>query len=213
MISYLLAPQFNLLLLEISPFLLVNEDEIEEIPTLKPVVDVGVRRGQVGAGQIEPNRNALSLDRCPVHDFELVEILRLRDCVLPTAYNLLPDYAKFHVLDLDPHEVEEHLPQNAVLEVEFAVVELELNMEALFDAHLHLNRPVLVRLRANVGYNELFLLGNPVIITVDNDVDVVPEPDDYSVVRFELLFHAVELEVVLHVVSQRARWLQVPDDL
>ena len=73
---------------------------------MKPIVYVRVCWRQVGAGKIEPNRNAFSLDRRTVHDFELIEILSLSDGILARAHNFLPYYGQLHVLDLDSYQVE-----------------------------------------------------------------------------------------------------------
>jgi len=117
------------------------------------------------------------------------------------------------VFDLNSDEVEEDLAENAVLEVELAAVELELNVEALFDAHLHLDRSVLVWLGARVGHYELFFLRYAVVIAVDHHVDVVPKTDYDPVVAFKLFLDPVELEVILDIVSKGPRRLKVSDDL
>ena len=180
---------------------------------METVVYVCVRGCQVCAGQVEANRNALTLDGRAVHDFELVEVFCLGDCILAVAHNFLLDYAQLHVLDLNAHQVEEDLAQDTVFEVELAKVEFKLDVQALLDAHLHLDRPVLIWLRARVSHYELLFLGYPVVVSVDYHVDVVPQPYHDSIVAFILLFNPVELEVVLYIVCQGPRWLKVSDYL
>ena len=51
--------------------------------------------------------------------------------------------------------------------------EFELNVQALLNAHFHLNRVVLLRLRPYVLHNELFFLCDPVVVAIDDDVDEV----------------------------------------
>ena len=84
--------------------------------------------------------------------------------------------------------------------MELALVEFELDMQTFFNADLHLDRLVHFGLLTRVAYDEFFLLRNPIIRPIDNDEDVVPQLDDDSVIALELLFHAIELEVVRHVV-------------
>lgn len=95
--------------------------------------------------------------------------------------------------------------------MELRAIELELNMQTLFDAHLHLDRSVLIRFSAGVGHNELFFLRYLVIITVDHHVYEVPKADYYAVVAFKLFFNSIELEVILHIVSETSGWLKISD--
>ena len=99
--SYLFAPQRYLLLLEVSSLFLVDEHQVQEVATLKPIVHFLVCRCQVRARKIEPNWNAFALNRSTIHYLKLVQILGLRDRILPTAHNLLLYYAQLHVLDLN----------------------------------------------------------------------------------------------------------------
>ena len=59
-------------------------------------------------------------------------------------------------------------------------------------------------------HQELLLLRDFVVVAVDHHVYEVPQPDHDSVVALELLLHAVELKVILHVVAQGHRRLEVP---
>jgi len=56
------------------------------------------------------------------------------------------DDAEFHVLDFNSHQIEKDLAENAVFQMEFAEIEFEFNVQTLFDAHLHFDWPILVRL-------------------------------------------------------------------
>ena len=97
--------------------------------------------------------------------------------------------------------------------MEGLLCELEFDVEALFNADLHLNRRVLARLLAHVLHDELFLLRDAIIVAIDDDVDEVAQPHHDAVVGFELLFNAIEREVVRHVVSERTGRLQVSHEL
>ena len=97
--------------------------------------------------------------------------------------------------------------------MELREVELEFDVEAFFDAHLHLDWSILVWLRPRIGHDELFFLRYPVVIPVDHHVNVVTKSHHYSVVAFKLLLHSIELKVVLHVVSQGSGGFEITHDL
>jgi hypothetical protein len=137
--SHLFAPEENLLLLEVPSFLFIDQYEVEEVPALKPVVHVFVGRRQVCTRQIKTNRDTLAFDRSSIHYFKLVEIFGLGDRILSAAHYLLLDNTEFHMFDLDAHQVEKYFAENAVLEVEFALVEFKLDVKALFNSNFHLN--------------------------------------------------------------------------
>lgn len=117
------------------------------------------------------------------------------------------------MLDLDANQIEVDLAEYAILQVELARIEFELDVEALFNADLHLDRLVDLGLLASVAYNEFLFLGDPIIRPVDNDGDVVAKLDDDAIVAFKLLLDTVELEIVRHIVSEGAGWLQVSHNL
>ena len=60
--------------------------------------------------------------------------------------------------------------------------EFELYVQALFNANLHLNWVVFFRLRPYVLHDELLLLCNPVVVTIDDYVDIVAESDHDAIV-------------------------------
>lgn len=97
--------------------------------------------------------------------------------------------------------------------MELAEVELELDVQTLFDAHFHLDRSVGVGLGPNVRYDKVFFFRYAVVVAVNHHVDVIPKLHHDSIIALELLLHSVELEIVLNVVRQRAWWLEVAHDL
>jgi hypothetical protein len=58
--------------------------------------------------------------------------------------------------------------------MELAVIELEFDVEAFFDAHLHFDGSVGIGFGAHVRHNEFLLLSYPIVISIDNHIDVVP---------------------------------------
>lgn len=184
------------MLLEISSLLLVDEHQVQEVAALESVVYVWVCGREVRTREVEPNGNALSLDRRSVHNLELIEVLGLGNCSLTGAHDLFSYYTELHVLDFDSHQVEVDLAENAVLEVEFTLVEFELDVQTLLYADLHFDWLVRLRLLSLIADNKLLLLGDFIIVPVDDHVDVVPQPYHDAVVGLKLLLDSVELEIV-----------------
>ena len=87
--------------------------------------------------------------------------------------------------------------------MELALIEFELNVEAFFDADLHLNGLVHLWLLACIAHDEFLFLGDSIIRPIDDHEYVVAQLDHNAVVALELLLHAVELKVVRDVVSER----------
>ena len=94
------------------------------------------------------------------------------------------------------------------------LVELKLDVKAFFNANLHLDGLMLLHfLMDEVLYNELLFLRDTIVLPVDADVDVVADAHVDSMVRLELLLDSIEREIVCHVVGQRARRLQISNQL
>ena len=60
----------NLLLLKISPVLLINQNQIQIIPSRKLLVDIPERRREFESSQKQSDRDRLSSNRSAVHDFK-----------------------------------------------------------------------------------------------------------------------------------------------
>ena len=171
--SHLFPPQFNLLLLEISPFLFVDQHKIYEISALETVVYIWICWRQISARKIKSNRDAFTFDGGSVHYFKLIEIFSLCHRVLTATDDLLSYYTELHMLNFDPNQIEKDLAQDAILEMIFVLAKFEFNVEAFLDAHLHLDWPIGVRLLSDVGDKELFFLGYPIVVPVDYYINVV----------------------------------------
>lgn len=85
--------------------------------------------------------------------------------------------------------------------MKFAKVKFELDMQALLDAYFHFDRSILIWFCSSIRYYEFFLLCYAVVVSIDNNVDVVPKSDHNTVVAFKLLFYSVKLKIVLHIVT------------
>ena len=117
------------------------------------------------------------------------------------------------MLDFDPDKVEVHFAQNTILQVKLGMIELEFNVKALLDAHLHLDWPVGVWLCADVGHNEFLLLRYAIVITVDHHVNVISQVYHYAIVGLKLLLNSVELKIIRDIVGQSSWRLQISHDL
>ena len=89
--------------------------------------------------------------------------------------------------------------------MEFTTIKFEFNMKALFNAYFHLDWSIAIRFSTKIRYNEFFFFRYPIIISIYDNIDVIPESNDYSIIRFKLLFNPVELEIVRNIIRQRTR--------
>ena len=126
--SYFFSPEFYFLLLEVPPFFFVDEDQIQEISTLEPIVDILVSWSQICACKIKSDWNTFSLDRCAIHYFKFIEVFSFSDRILSTTHNFFSYYAKLHMFNFDSHQVEKDLTQNAIFKMKFATIKLKFNM-------------------------------------------------------------------------------------
>ena len=117
------------------------------------------------------------------------------------------------MFNFDSHEIKKDFSKDAVFEVKFAEVEFEFNMQTFFDAHFHLDWPVVVWFRADIANHKFFFLRDFVVVAIYHHVYEIPQLHNYPVVALELFLHSVELEVVLHVFSQSTWSLQVTHNL
>ena len=93
-----LAPQHDLLLLEVASLLLVHEHQVQVVLARELLLDVAHRRRQVVGAQEQPNRDGLALDWRAVHDLVLADRLSLALAVV--AHDLALDDRQLHVLHL-----------------------------------------------------------------------------------------------------------------
>ena len=102
------------------------------------------------------------------------------------------------MFDLNPDQVKEHLAKYAVLKCVDRPGELELDVQAVFDTHFHLDGLVGLRGFSHWVENyEFFLFGDLVVTAIDHYVDVVTKTHNNSIVGLELLFHPIERETIL----------------
>ena len=150
----------DFLLLKVTPVFLVDEDEVEVVAGAKLFVHVPEGGGEFKAAEEEADGDGLAADGGAVHDFKLGDGLALVVLVGRGAGGFAADDGELHVLDLDADEEKVDLADNHVLEVVLGLVVLKLNVQTVFDAHLHLDGVVRVRRHAVAVYPQIALLGH-----------------------------------------------------
>ena len=180
---------------------------------MESIVHILVRWSQVCACKIKSDWNAFSLDRCAIHYFKFIEILSFSDRILSTSHNFFSYYAQLHMFNFDSHQVEKDLTQNAIFQMKFATIKLKLNMKAFFDTDFHFNWSIVIWLSWDIRNDKFLFLCNPVIVSIDNNVDIISESYDNSIVAFELFFYTIELKIIRNIVSQSTWWLEISHNL
>ena len=130
------------------------------LPYRKFLIDVPHCGGEVIAGEEDSDGDALPPHRRPVHDLVLGDRLVLVEGVGSTPRGLPLDYCNLHVFDLDPHQKEIYLAHDHVFQMILGLVILELNVEALLNADLHLDGVVHLWVRGQGVGRDVKLLGH-----------------------------------------------------
>ena len=107
--------------------------------------------------------------------------------------------------DLYFHEVEVYSSDNDVLKMVERLVVFKVDMEAIFNAHLHLHRDHLGLALEDLIWEEnceilFFCCGKFVVFGNDNS-DEISDPTSHSIKSFILLFEVGELEFINLVFS------------
>ena len=129
-------------------------------PYRKFLIDVPHGGGKVVASEEDPDGDALSPHRGTVHNLVLGDRLVLVEGVGAAPCGLPLDYCDFHVFDLDSHKKEIYLAHNHIFQMIFGLVILELYVETLFYADLHLDRVVHLRVGGQGVSCDIQLLGH-----------------------------------------------------
>lgn len=107
----------DLLLLEVPPVFLVDQNQIKIVARAKLLVDVAEGRCQFKASEEESDGDRFTANGSTVHDLEFGDglgfVVLVRSCTCCLAAN----NGKFHVLDLDADEEEVDLSDDDVFEV------------------------------------------------------------------------------------------------
>ena len=155
----------------------------------------------------EADGDALAAHGRAVHDLELGDRLRVVVHLRARARGLAADDRELHVLDLDADEQEVDLADDDVVQVVLRLVVLELDVEALLDAHLHLDRVVDLGRRVRLLNEELLLLDHVArrVMARDRHADKVSQPHVQPVIALVGLLDGGEVEGVVARLVQCAR--------
>mmetsp|Transcript_13364 Transcript_13364/g.56509 ORF Transcript_13364/g.56509 Transcript_13364/m.56509 type:complete len:371 (+) Transcript_13364:1152-2264(+) len=211
--SQLVAIERDLLLLEVPPVLLVHQHQVEVVLDAEPVAHVLVRGRQVVRRQEQPHRYALPPDGRAVHDLVLGDGLALVVRVRPRPGALSPANLNLHVLDLDPHEQEKYLTHDDIFKVVLGLGVLELDVQAVLDANLHLDpRTVELRRYPGVPDEETKLLRHRVAVrALHRDPHGVPQSYVDALVRLVRELDVLKLERHGHRRDELARRSHLSD--
>lgn len=94
----------NLLLFEIPPVLLVDQNQVQVISRAKLLVDVSKCRCQFESAQKQPDGDRLTPDRRTIHDFKLCDGFRLVVLIWGGTCRFPPDDRELHMFDFDADE-------------------------------------------------------------------------------------------------------------
>lgn len=95
---------------------------------------------------------------------------------------------------------------DAVFQMEFTILELKLNMQAVFNAYFHPDRWVLHRFFIHILHNKLFFFRDFRVLSINGHVDVVADTDHNAVIAFKLFLGLLELERISCVVCECSWW-------
>ncbi len=111
------------------------------------------------------------------------------------ARGLAADDAELHMLDLEAHEQEVDAADDNVLEVVLALAVLELDVQAVLDADVHLDAAVHLGRDAVAVDPDVLLADHVGHAARHGDAHVVAQLDVDAVVRLVLLLDVLEVEV------------------
>lgn len=80
-------------------------------------------------------------------------------------------------------------------------------MQTLFDTNFHFDLFILSGFFWNVLHDKFLFSSNFIVWSIDDNIDVVPQPDYDALITLELFFNTIKLEIVIHIISERTWWL------
>ena len=83
-------------------------------------------------------------------------------------------------------------------------------MQTILNAYDHINWFILKWILAKILHDEFFLLCDLIILSADDNVDIVSDADHDAIVSLKLFFTFVECKLKLCIVCERAWSCQVP---
>ena len=183
----------------------INQDQTQVVPGRVFLIDLAKRRRQIEPAQKQTYRDGLATTRTAIHDLKPDERLTLIILIRTDARRLAADDAQLHMLDLQADEQEIDAPDNHIFQMVLALAVLELDVQAVLDADVHLDAAVRLG-RDPVGVHPDVLLAHhvrhpPRHRAADEVAQLAVDP----VVGLVLLLHVLEVEPVRLRVLEVAR--------
>ena len=132
--------------------------------------------------------------RTPIHNLKPHQRLTLIILIRRRPRRLPPNNTQLHMLNLQPHQQKVNPPHNHILKMVLALTILELDMQAILNADIHLDAALRLR-RHLVGVHPDVLFADDVGHAArDGDAHEVAELDVDPVVGLVLLLDVLEVE-------------------
>lgn len=195
-----LSEEHNLALLEIPPGVLIDQDQTQIVARAKLFVDLSEGGRQVKAAEEQADRDGFAARGAAIHNLKAHQRLAFVILVGRGAARLAADDRQLHVLDLEAHEQEIDAADDDVLEMILAFAVLELDVQAVLDADVHLNAAV------ELGWNAVAV--DPQILLADHILDAAADGGAYEVAETDV-DAVVTLILLLNVLEVKGKGLRV----
>ena len=104
------------------------------------------------------------------------------------------------MFDFNSDKIKVYFSKYAIFQMEFAMIELEFDVQTFFNADLHFDGSIGIWFGANIGNNKFLFLSYPIVISIDNHIDVVSQINHYAIVGLKLFFNPIELKIIRDIV-------------
>lgn len=104
------------------------------------------------------------------------------------------------MFDFNSDKIKIHFTKYAIFQMELAMIELELDVQAFFDADLHLDGSIGIGFGAYVRDNKFLFFSYPIIISIDHNIDVVSQINHYPIVSLKLFLDPIKLKIVRNII-------------
>jgi hypothetical protein len=186
-------------LFEVPPIFLIDQHEINGVLHRESVVDVLVGGSELHTVHVHADGYGFALIGAAIHNFVFHKVFCFGfGLVTAGTEGFLSDEVDLHELDLEFNQVKQDSADDYILEVIEMFIELELDVEAVFNAHLHLHLCGLLGsldIAVVVQYGKIeFLDDGGFEIAIDNGPNEVPDPPGNAIEGLVLLLEVGKLE-------------------
>ena len=177
-------------------------------------MDVLVRWGQLDSIHVHTDRNSFSFFWTSIHDLILHQILSFSfGSISSSSKSLLPNKINFHKLNFKFNKMKKNPTKNHILKMIEMFIELELNMQAIFNTnfHFHLSSFLSFFNITVIMQNSKINLFNYCCLHISCYCcpDKISYTSCYPIKCFIFFLEVWELEFEIFILSQDACWLQL----